>query len=223
VFWVLVGGGILVAFLIWISACGAIIGAVSGVDTAATPAPSSAASSAAPSSSAPVTASAPPATETTTAPAPKPEPTKTKVPKPAPEPKPDPVAVLTNDIKDELGDSNRDGVKRVRVKATTKAGKPITVKFAIDDNLTSNMIRRGARGDVVDILKQVRNDADWRYSEVVVRGTFSMQDKLGNAEEDQVVFARYSRRTVNKINFKNFLSDNIWDIADVAVVHPEFQ
>jgi hypothetical protein len=35
----------------------------------------------------------------------------------------------------------------------------------------------------------------WKYSEVVIRGTFSMVDTLGNAEEDQMIFARNSRKT----------------------------
>jgi hypothetical protein len=33
-----------------------------------------------------------------------------------------------------------------------------------------------------------------------------MVDNLGIAEESQVVFARYSRKTVNKINFENLLT-----------------
>jgi hypothetical protein len=57
------------------------------------------------------------------------------------------------------------------------------------------------------ILEQV--DADWKCSEVIIRCTFSMVDKLGNAEEDQVVFARHSRKTVNSMNFKNFLFKNV--------------
>lgn len=109
------------------------------------------------------------------------------------------------------------------MKSSGKAGKPITVKVAFDDNLTANLVRVGARKDVVDILKAVQEDADWKYSDVVVRGTFSMQDKLGNADESQVVLARYSRKTVNKINFKNFLSTNVWEIADARLIHPEFQ
>ena len=58
-FWVPVGGGILVAFLIWISACGAILGAVSGPDTAATPSAAPPTTEAAPPP-APVTTEAPP-------------------------------------------------------------------------------------------------------------------------------------------------------------------
>jgi hypothetical protein len=37
------------------------------------------------------------------------------------------------------------------------------------------------------------------------------------------VFASYSRRTANKINFENFPSDNVWKIADARLIHPEFQ
>jgi hypothetical protein len=93
--------------------------------------------------------------------------TTTSAPSSAPEPRPDPAAELKNAIKDKLGDSNRD-VHRVTVKAAAKAGKPINVKVAIDDNLTGNLVRIGARKDVVDILMVVQEDADWKYSDVVV-------------------------------------------------------
>ena len=159
------------------------------------------------------------AEETTTAPEHEPEPTKPKTTKPEPEPKPDPAAELKNAIKDRLGDSNRD-VHRITVKAAAKAGKPINVKVAFDDNLDVQPGPHQVPEDVVAILKVVDEDADWKYSEVVVRGTFSMVDAYGDAKESQVVFARYSRKTVNRIDFDNFLSTNIWKIADARPISP---
>jgi hypothetical protein len=97
------------------------------------------------------------------------------------------------------------------------------VKVAFNDNLTENLVRTEARGDVVEILKAVDQNADWKYSEVVVRGTFSMVDVSGNAEESQVVFARYSRKRVNNINFNNFLSTNVRKVADARPIHHESQ
>ena len=92
------------------------------------------------------------AEETTTAPEHEPEPTKPKTTKPEPEPKPDPAAELKNAIKDRLGDSNRD-VHRVTVKAAAKAGKPINVKVAFDDNLDVQPGPHRGPEDVVAILK----------------------------------------------------------------------
>ena len=68
--------------------------------------------------------------------------------------------------------------------------------------------------------KVVDEDADWKYRDVVVRGTFSMVDAYGDAKESQVVFARYSRKTVNRIDFDNFLSTNISKIADARLISP---
>jgi hypothetical protein len=204
--------GVLIAGLIWLGSCSAIVSAIGGEDTATTAQPTPAAT---------VATTAPPVDETTE-PAPEPEPEPTQEPEPEPEPKPDPVADLKYSIEDALGDSNRD-VRRVKVTTSGKAGKPINVKVAFNDNLTGNLVRIGARGDAVDILKAVDADADWKYSEVVIRGTFSMVDVSGNAEESQVVFARYSRKTVNNINFDNFLSTNVWKVADARLIHPEFQ
>jgi hypothetical protein len=213
----IVGVGALLQFTVWVSAVDALM-----PGTAEQPASAPTAQPTTSSPSPSVSPSSTPTPEPTTA-TPEPKKTPPPPPPPPPAPKPDPVAVLKDSIKTALGDSNRDDVRRVKVTTSGKAGKPIEVTFAIDDNLTAKLMRYGARHDVVKILQETDQHATWKFSDLIVRGTFSMQDKLGNIEEDQVVFARYSRKTVHGINFENFDPDNVWEVAEVRAIHPEFQ
>jgi hypothetical protein len=60
---------------------------------------------------------------------------------------------------------------------------------------------------------------------VVLVGSHPLVDQLGNAEEREVILATYPRTTVEAINFDNFLSDDVWAIAEQSslYVHPAFQ
>lgn len=123
-------------------------------------------------------------------------------------------------IREALGNGNRDGVDRV--KSVTIDSKELNVYWALNDNLTENMIKRGVTSDLADILKAVR-DSGVKVTSVNAFGSFSMQDKLGNAEEDVVVKAVYPWTTVSAINFDNFISTDALTIADSSWLHPAFQ
>ena len=61
------------------------------------------------------------------------------------------------------------------------------------------------------------------YTNVFFRGTFAMVDLRGNASESNVVEAVYARTTIDQINFANFLTDNVYAIAESSDIHPEFR
>lgn len=145
-------------------------------------------------------------------------------PKPKPPPKPEPakgtVERLSFEIKNALGESNRK-VPKVS-KSVINAKKVVAVVFAVDDNLTNNMVKQSAKIDIKDILKAVKS-SDVMYSKISIIGTFSLVDKFGNAKESEVVRADYTRTTVDRINWKNFLFDNIYKISDKVWLHPAFK
>lgn len=133
-----------------------------------------------------------------------------------------PMAQLRGNITDALGEGNREDVDRLG--EVSKTDGVIVVKWAIDDNLTENMIKTGVRMDVQDILKAVKDTSDVPYKEVMVVGSFSMQDEYGNVSEDPVLRLGFSRSVISKIDFDNVDPDNLPGLADgVAFVHPEFR
>ena len=165
---------------------------------------------------APVTAAMP-----TTVPPP-PAPT-TAAPPPAtvpPPPPPSPQDVLKAKLNKALGPTNRSVPRFASIDAQT--GGPITVKWAIDENITNGLTKDTARIEAKDLLKAIR-DSGFDYSHVTLIGTFPLQDVYGNAQEETVVTAGYDEATVNRINFDNIDSKNMFTIADSESVVPAFQ
>ena len=107
------------------------------------------------------------------------------------------------------------GIFRRLTSLTMDEDSSISVQFAINDNLTEDLIRFGARHDVYKILKAV-HDSGLDYNFVGVVGTFPMNDAYGNTSEDKVVRLSYDRATIDKINWDGFnYADDMFKIADI--------
>lgn len=104
------------------------------------------------------------------------------------------------------------------------AGRDVKITFPLDDNLSTDLMRTDAQNRTVEFLEAVAgSDVDAKAAEVV--GTFPLQDKAGNVDDDaQVLRVGYSAKVLNKINFDNVLPESIWGLADlVSGVHVELQ
>lgn len=145
-------------------------------------------------------------------------------------PTPSPRQIVVDAVIDVLGKSNRDvegafsDSHRGQAVSLSDDGV-ITVQWAINDNLSSGFVKRGARNDVLDVLRAV-HESGVPYGSILTLGTFSLVDIYGNSSEEVVVRAVYDRSTVEKIDWDNFLSDNIYRIADGevgAMIHKTFR
>jgi len=132
-----------------------------------------------------------------------------------------PEESLEYQIREILGSSNRDIPRIEEVKPIcVDSGCDITVKWALNDNLTSDMRIYSAQRDATDILEVISN-SELPLEYVRLAGTFSMVDSYGNVSEDIVLKLFFSPETIEMINFENFLVDNIYKIADGKDIHPE--
>lgn len=156
-----------------------------------------------------------------------PPPTETAAPTQTPEPTPSPTSMpptltpgeaLRATVADALGNSNRGVERLVRVEDVN--GR-IEVDWAINDNLTENLVQAGAQLEATNILRAVA-ESGYDYEFLLLRGTFPLVDQLGNVEESKVVELFFERATVDQINFDNFIHSNVYDIADSAQIHPVF-
>jgi hypothetical protein len=99
----------------------------------------------------------------------------------------------------------------------------VFVFWAINDALTTGMVKRGAQLDMIDILEAVA-DSGVDYVAVNAAGSFAMVDVYGNVREQVVVSMMYTKATIERVNWDSFITDNIYVIADeVYVLHPEFR
>lgn len=153
----------------------------------------------------------PPPTNTPTV-APSPAPTATATPA-------TPSEQLQYLLIEVLWSSNRD---LDRLSLAEVDGDIINIHFTINDNLTEQMIKGGARQEVKEMLKAI-NAAGLEYYLINIEGSFSLVDQFGNSSEQTVIWATYPKETVDQINWANFRSDNIYAIASTAKQHPAFQ
>jgi len=130
-----------------------------------------------------------------------------------------PGDTLLAQIRAKLGASNR-GVERVPELKIQNGTLDVT--FATNQNVTDDLIVMGAKISATQILELVQGSGA-PIDTVRIAVTFSMQDKLGNASEQRVVYAEYPKATISKINFKNFAFKNIWEISSSSMVHPAFK
>ena len=148
----------------------------------------------------------------------------TEEPTDVPEPTPtlEPEAAVRQAITDALRDSNRDVERVSEISLTLDEPPQIYVLWAINDNLTEEMLKGGAKLDVTNMLEAIA-ESGFEYDSVLVEGTFSLIDQFGNTSEDKVVRALYQRETVDRINFDRFLHDDVYAIADDTAIHTLFQ
>lgn len=152
----------------------------------------------------------------TPAPTDTPRPTNTPAP---PTSTPSPKEEVKQIVQDTLGDSNRD-VERIQDLRVTDDGW-VHIKWAINDNLSANLLKGSAKLDVTDVAKALCK-AD-HCNGLTMNGTFSMRDQYGNVSEDVVVSVVLRPETLAKINWENFLFKDIYAVADAVKLHPEFQ
>lgn len=96
-----------------------------------------------------------------------------------------------------------------------------TLKMALADNLTTNMIRKGAYMDVERVLKAFK---DAKYDgDTSILVMHEQADKYGKIDKYKVMTVKVSSETLDKIDFDNFDYNNIPDVADEYTSHPSLQ
>lgn len=149
-----------------------------------------------------------------------PAPTNTPEPAPTQTPLPSFADQVRNALSPALTNGNRD-LERISTIEAEEGGR-IYVQWTINDNFTEGLIKTGAKLDVKNMLKAI-HDAGLSYSRIVVEGSFSLVDALGNTKEVIVVHAEYPRELVDQINWTNFLNKNVYVVAENVKLHPLFR
>lgn len=85
------------------------------------------------------------------------------------------------------------------------------IKFKGSENLSNNMTIKGMYLDIFNILKAIQPIID---TDVDFNVVYPLQDKYGNAEDEIVMKATFTNKTIQKINFDNVLWENTPDLAD---------
>jgi hypothetical protein len=148
--------------------------------------------------------------------------TATPIPTPTPTLSAD-YDALRRKVERALGAGNREGVERLSYFSVTDGAEPmISWGWAINRGATPALTATSAQIDLSLVLKEIAL-AGVFYASVRAEGTFPVADDAGNPRETVVVRARYTRATLEAINWNTFRFDTVYDIASAAEVHPEFR
>ena len=103
-------------------------------------------------------------------------------------------------------------------------GGDIVITWAIRESLTAGLTKDSGRLEIVGILKAIKYAKELDYQTVRMSGTFPLVDKFGNTSEDEVIFAEYTRATIDRINYDNINFKSILDLAEAGSrLHPAFK
>ena len=138
----------------------------------------------------------------------------------------EPLDQIRNLLADELGESNRE-IQRITSVDWVDEWSEIQITFTANDNLFGiDSIYRGIQTDIIEILNIIQSsNTSFPYESVCVIATFPLVDTYGNETESNVVLATFSRENLDKVNWDNFLTDNLFEIAkqEESWIHPEFK
>lgn len=154
------------------------------------------------------------------------KPTITFTPAPTNTPAPtftsDPYAAFKKDVRRILGTGNRSVPRVAAINFNDPEPGAIFINWALNDLYTTSLTGYGARSEATKILEAL-HESGLNYTYIILSGSFSMIDKFGNASEDNIFNLTFYKSTVEKINWNNFLVDDIDNIADNAFIHPDLR
>jgi len=96
----------------------------------------------------------------------------------------------------------------------------VDIEYMADENLTTNLTRRGMWLDAIKILKGLPAVLKSQVMKMTLNPYLKLVDKYGEETIDKVMTIRITRETWEKINWSNFLTDNVPNIAETYWEHP---
>lgn len=96
----------------------------------------------------------------------------------------------------------------------------VWIDYIASDNLSTNLTRRGILIDTIDLVKELASIVNQDVTGIVVEPHLTLVDQYGKESLSKVAMITISRETWEKINWDNFLTDNLPDIADTYWQHP---
>lgn len=113
-------------------------------------------------------------------------------------------------------------VKNITISPTPDEpeGQNIAIEFVADQNLTNDMTRKGIWIDAIKIFKAIIPESESEINKITLKPYLTLTDQNGNESIDNVMIIGLKRKTWEKINWDNFLYDNLPNVIDNYWEHP---
>jgi hypothetical protein len=94
----------------------------------------------------------------------------------------------------------------------------LNIKVFAQDNFTENLIKKGMWMNAATVLKELKDNQEIKT--VYIGVVYPLQDAYGKSSNDQVMKMTFGPETRSKINWDNFMWNNIPKIAEGYWEHP---
>lgn len=124
-----------------------------------------------------------------------------------------------------LGDKTNMGDKRViQIEVFTydivNNYQNVDIEYMADENLTTGLTRFGMWMDAQEVLEDLPLVLSSQVMKITLNPHLELVDRYGNELIGRVMTIRVTRETWEKINWGNFITDNIPKIAETYWEHP---
>lgn len=96
----------------------------------------------------------------------------------------------------------------------------VSMTSKIEDGWSGSTMKRSFYMQALAYAESVQDED---FNELFFVARVEMQDQYGNADDMNVIKIGLTKETVDKINFENFQTDNLENVADTVDVHQAFQ
>lgn len=115
-----------------------------------------------------------------------------------------------------LDDKTSAGDQRVR--NIDAYDDTVLIEYNADDNLTVGLVRFGIWSDTLEIVQKLSSNVN--INSVTVNAYIPLVDQYGNETPGKVMTVNLTKETWSKINWDNFNTDNLPNVADMYWIHP---
>jgi len=121
---------------------------------------------------------------------------------------------------DALGYKTNMGEKRIREIKTYEEEKEVTISFAANENLTTNLTKYSMLTDIKNLLEKLPPVLTPKINSILFDIYLKLVDKYGEESMVRVMLVTIKKDTWEKINWDNFFTDNIPNVAATYWEHP---
>jgi len=126
-------------------------------------------------------------------------------------------------IENTIGHSTNMGYKRLLDSWTEGYNnEKLVLMLQGDENFTTGMTKGGIINNTEEIIRKLYSERD-DINNLELRWYMVLIDERGNEENTEIINIEFSRSNYNSVNWDNFLTDNLPNIADDYWAHPNYR
>ncbi|MFN8435486.1 MAG: hypothetical protein U0V18_15785 [Anaerolineales bacterium] len=134
----------------------------------------------------------------------------------------DEKTVLQEDLIQILGVDSKNMPRLTKIAYSTPENGDITIKWSLQKYSTPALTEDNAKIDTVNILKTLKKNKT-RFIYVILIGTFPPSTEADSSIEREILNLGFNKSRLDKVNWDEFPSSEIFKFSDVAVIADDWR